>query len=474
LTRINRTPLRLEGKRVLVMGLGTRQGGVGVARYLVERGADVTVTDMADADALRGSISALDGLPIRYRLGEHRLDDFEQADLIVRNPGVPVDSPWLQRARELGIPVEMEMSLFFRECPAPVIGITGTKGKTTTASICADMLRRYRSDAVLAGNLGTSALDQLKRITPETPVVIELSSWQLEGLADYQLSPDIAVLTNISEDHLNRYASMEAYVDAKRHITRFQTEDNWFVVNRNDDRCWESRALSQARVIPFGILNDDEDGAGLDHDDLYWQFDGERHLLGRTEEIPLPGRHIVINVLAASAASMLAGADLDNVRDTIRETRGVPHRQELVATIDGVVYVNDTTATAPAAAIAALETFTERSIVLIAGGAGKGSDLSTFAEMAAQRADAIILLDGEETPALQRLLEGAGAVDLIGPVGSMSRAVDLARAQSRTGGVVLLSPGCASFGLFRDEFDRGDQFRDAVKALAGQSIGGRS
>lgn len=465
-------PLQVEGKRVLVMGLGTRQGGVGVTRYLVRHGADVTVTDLSSADALRTSLDALAGLPIRYRLGEHKDEDFENADLIVRNPGVPSTSSWLQRARHRGVPIEMEMSLFFRACPAAIVGITGTKGKTTTASICARILERMRPDTVLAGNMGTSALDQLERIKPDTPVVIELSSWQLEGLAEYEISPDIAVLTNISEDHLNRYASMDDYVEAKRHITRFQREDNWFVVNRDDDLSWSSRRVSPARAVPFGELDPGQDGAGLDGEALFWSWQGERHELINAGELPVRGRHIARNALAASAAALLAGARADHVRAGLKSMKGVPHRQESIATVKGVEYINDTTATAPAAAIAALETFGDRPIILIAGGAGKGVDLSAFADAAARQARSIVLLEGEETSNLERLLAAEGARNVSKPHPSMLSAVEEAASLASPGDVVLLAPACASFGMFRDEFDRGDQFRHAVRKLAQTRLGG--
>ena len=465
-------PLQIEGKRVLVMGLGTRQGGVGVARYLVRNGAQVTVTDLSSADALRASIDALADLQVTYRLGEHVQEDFDAADIIVRNPGVPVDSPWLQRARERGTAIEMEMSLFFRACSAPIIGITGTKGKTSTASICAGILSRYRPDTVLAGNMGTSALNQLDRIGQDTPVVLELSSWQLEGLALYEMSPEIAVLTNISEDHLNRYRSMADYIEAKRHIARFQQAEDWFVVNRDEPRSWESRGVTSGRVVPFGLLSADEDGAGYDKGQLSWKWGGVRHPLVSRDEIPLKGDHVVGNALAASAAALLAGAETDHVRDGLRAASPVPHRQELIATVDEVDFVNDTTATAPAAAIAALETFADRPIVLIAGGASKGADLHRFAEKAARTAGVIVLLDGDETPGLLELLRASGAPQVEGPLTSMSEAVRISAELARAGGVVLLSPGCASFGLFRDEFDRGDQFREAVHRLRASTAGG--
>jgi UDP-N-acetylmuramoylalanine--D-glutamate ligase len=258
---------------------------------------------------------------------------------------------------------------------------------------------------------------------------------------------------------------MSAYIEAKRHITRFQNADDWFIVNRNDHDCWESRSVTSAHVVPFGFLHAEEDGAGVEHGHLYWQRAGIRSPLIDADEIPLPGDHVVSNALAASAAALLGGAKLHDVRVALREAHHVPHRQEHIATVNGVDYINDTTATAPAAAIAALETFHDREIVLLAGGAGKKANLQRFAELAARRAAWIVLLDGEETPRLSALLTAAGAENIIGPVSSMDEAVHEANAKAQSGSVVLLSPGCASFGLFRDEFDRGDQFRSVVTRL---------
>lgn len=461
----------LQGARALVMGLGTRQGGTGVARYLVAAGADVTVTDLRGPDALRPALDELAGLPVRYVLGEHRAEDFEQADIVVRNPGVPAESPWLAIAREAGARIEMEMSLFFRACPAPIVGITGTKGKTTTATLCGAILRAGRPETVLAGNMGTSALDALPQIGPDTPVVIELSSWQLEGLAEHGLSPHIAVLTNISEDHLNRYASMADYVDAKCHIGRFQGADDYFIVNRDDPLAWESRAAGPGRLVAFGKgrparpgEGEADAGAFLEGERLVWRWGGTETVLIERQELPLPGEHAAMNALAAAAAALLAGATVEDVRAALTTAAPVPYRQEPVGTIDGVLYVNDTAATAPAAAIAALETYADRPVILIAGGASKRTDLAPFARRAA-RAKAAILLDGDATPELARLLAAAGA-EVGAPHRSMAAAVADAAARAVPGDVVLLAPGCASFGLFRDEFHRGDEFRAAVARLA--------
>lgn len=467
---------QLAGKRVTVMGLGTRMGGLGVARYLAEQGAIVTVTDLKPATALTEPLRALDGLPIRFVLGYHDETDFTPAgaDLIVRNPGVPRRAPLLQSARRHGLPVEMEMSLFFRVCPAPIIGITGTKGKTTTSTLCGMMLRAWRPDTILAGNMGISALGELARIGPETPVVLEISSWQLESLIEHGFAPRIAVLTNISQDHLNQYDGYEDYAATKRGITRHQGLDDVLILNAGNADTWKAAHEANARVIPFDLTDRGGDGAWLGADgELIWREHGVELRFTLPDTPALAGRHNAANALAAMAAALTRGATPAAIRAGLAAFAGVKDRMERVAEIAGVTYINDTTATAPAAAIAALETLSGRRVHLIAGGADKQTDLSALATLAATKAHAIYLLSGSATPHLQELMREAQA-PVVGVFDSMSDAVAHAAAAAETDDVVLLSPGCASFGLFRDEFDRGERFRQAVARLHEQpaAVGG--
>ena len=349
--------LDLRGKRVTLIGLGTRAGGLGVARYLAGQGAEVTVTDMRPAEALAEPLAALAGLPIRFVLGGHQERDFtpERADLIVRNPGVPRRAPLLELARSHGIPVEMEMSLFFRACPAPIIGITGTKGKTTVSTLTGELLRSAFPDVVVAGNMGVSALEQLPRLRPEAPVVIELSSWQLEALIEHGLAPRIAVLTLIAEDHLNTYDGFADYAATKRGITRHQRPGDWLVVNRDDPEAWRAAGETAATVVPFGEGDRGDDGAWLTAEGLLWRWRGVETRWPRPTSPALAGRHGARNALAALAAAMLAGANPDAIGRGLAAFRGVKDRMETVAEIDGVTFINDTTATAPAATVAALE-----------------------------------------------------------------------------------------------------------------------
>ncbi|MFL5762038.1 MAG: UDP-N-acetylmuramoyl-L-alanine--D-glutamate ligase [Thermomicrobiales bacterium] len=458
---------RYKGKRITIMGLGTRGGGLGVARFLAAEGALLTVTDRRSEEDLASSIRDLHGLPIRFVLGRHDERDFtrEGADIVIRNPGVRRNSPLLRLAREHGVAIEMEMSLFFRACLAPIIGITGTKGKTTTSTICASILQSWDPRTVLAGNMGISALEQLPRIAPDTPVIIELSSWQLEALDEHRLAPHIGVLTNISEDHLDVYDGFADYAATKRTITRNQTRDDVLIVNRTDEEAWKASKETTARVVPFADTRRDELGMWVDNRRLVWRTDNGSTEIPIPENPALTGSRQAANAAAAAAAALIQGASVDAVGRGLRGFSGIQNRFERVAVTAGVEYINDTSATAPVAAIAALERLPGRRIHLLAGGAGKQTDLSTFADAVQASVHGVYLLNGTATPDLESLL-AARQVPLRGPYDSMARAVDAASHAATSGDVVLLSPGCASFGLFRDEFDRGDKFREAVRLVA--------
>jgi len=451
------------------MGLGIHGGGLGVVRFLASRGALVTVTDLRNADQLQSSLDSLAGLPIRYVLGEHRAADFRSAELVIRNPAVPRESLYLQIARAAGVAITMEMPLFFQLCPGPILAITGTKGKTTTTLLTGAMLRQEHPDTVVAGNLRVSALEALPRITAATPVVLELSSWQLEGLGEAQVSPQYACVTNISPDHLNRYSDMAAYAEAKQQIFRWQRPDGVVILNHDDDAGvagWAGTAAGE--VGWFGARSSDwpnGDARAVVYDDTgVWQG-GE--LICRADEIALTGRHNLANVAAAAALAGRFGISNTAISAAVRSFGGVEHRLELVRTLAGVRYINDTAATSPAAAIAAIQSF-DAPIILIAGGANKRLPFDQLARVALARTKAIILLEGTATAGLAQALHIAaphGTQPILGPFDNFARAISAARALAAAGDVVLLSPGCASFGMFVNEFQRGEAFRRIVNEL---------
>ena len=486
----------LRGKRALVMGLGIHGGGLGVARFLADHGAFVTVTDLRGPEQLQSSLDALADLPITFVLGQHRDEDFRTADLVIRNPGVPRESRYLQIARASGAEIEMEMTLFFRLCPGPILGITGTKGKTTTTLLAAAMLREQYPDTIVAGNLRVSALETLPRIAAGTPVVLELSSWQLEGLGAAKLSPQYACITNISPDHLDRYGSMEAYAEAKRQILAYQQPGDLVVLNYDDpllntwatdtpgDVVWFARRQEEFDLHDRPVMIYGETGvlwldASVPHDQ---PMTVER--LIEIDDIGLPGQHNRANVAAAAALAKAFGIANAHIRTAIRNFTGVEHRLEFVRDLDGVRYINDTAATAPEAAIAALRSF-DRPIVLIAGGADKNLPFDDLAREILTRAKAVVLLNGTATP---KLIEALARIDerpktndqsstsndasfvvrrssFVGPLTDFDQAIAAARTLAEPGDIVLLSPGCASFGMFRNEFHRGEEFRRIVQQL---------
>ena len=447
------------------MGLGVHGGGVGVARFLARRGAQVTVTDLKNAEELQGSIKALENLPITYVLSEHRESDFLTSDMIIRNPAVPRDHELLQKARAQNIPIEMEISLFFRLCPAPIIGVTGTKGKTTTTLLTGAMLREQDPRTVVAGNLRVSALDLLDQVDTTTPVVLELSSWQCEGLAEPSVSPHLACITNLYPDHLNRYKDMADYASAKTLIFLNQKAGDAVVLNADQQFSRDFANQAPARVIWFS-RKQRLTGVYLRGDEIVHRADEQETVVASCHDVQLPGEHNVENVLAATALALAAGVHPSQIQSALRQFRGVPHRLELVRELNGVRWINDTTATAPNAAIAALKAI-GRDIVLIAGGADKHLDFEAFGRSASLRAKHILLLDGDAYYRLDAMIRfGGGGNKIVGRFYSMAEAVQKARELAQPGDTVLLSPGCASFGMFKNEFDRGDQFREIVQSLA--------
>ncbi len=464
--------LELRGKKVLVFGLGVNGGGLGVARFMLERGAEVRVTDLKTAAQLGSSLQELGGYQVGYTLGEHKREDFEWADLIVRNQAVPRESEWLRLARDLGKPVEMEVSLFFQLCPSQhTIGITGTKGKTTTTTLTGAIMQAWRPDTVVGGNIsGQPPLSLLPHIKEDTWVVLELSSWQLEGTDEIGVSPHIAAWLNLSPDHLNRYRDMDDYAEAKFAIFKHQRAGDFAILNVDDPivRRYEPQLPGGVRPLWFGeMIECDSQGAYLAGDRIVldyvksglgkvdWQFAGPP---------TLPGRHNLLNAAVAALISSLAGVDAATINSTMAAFAGVADRMEPVREIAGVRFINDTTSTTPASTVANL-TATPGPVKLLAGGSDKRLEFGGLAAYLATRADvAVYLLAGSATAKMQHALEQAG-VQPAGLFDNFALAIQAAYDDAVAGDTVLLSPATASFGMFSNEFERGAQFRQIVKGL---------
>ena len=460
----------LKNKRVLVMGLGLHGGGLGVTRWLLKQGAHVTVTDLKKPNDLQPTLDALGNVPVEFVLGEHRDSDFENADLIVRNPGVPRESRYLQMARERGIPIRMELGLFFEQLPRgahQVIGITGTKGKTTTTMMTGAILKRANPKTVVAGNLRVSALELLDRIDAETPVVLEMSSFQLEEFQELKSSPHIAALTNVYPDHLNRYRDMDEYAWAKAQIFLHQQPRDYLILNFDNPICTRLRPKATGQVIWFSRTRPIKDGALYERDWLVWNVQGNKEKVLPVAAL-IAGQHNIENALAAMAITHAWGIPLETIASALGEFRGVPHRLELVRELDGVQYINDTTATAPSATIAALNTLMARggTIYLIAGGYDKGLPYADMAKTILQTGARVILLDGNATEKIEQALSAENAHgQIVARAASLQQAIEAGKNLAHTGDTVLLSPGAASFGMFVNEFERGDKFREMVLVL---------
>lgn len=457
----------LKGKKITVMGLGLHGGGIGTVRFLHSAGAKVTVTDMKSKEELAPSLEKLKELKgIEYVLGQHRPEDFSQADMILKTPPVPWDNKYIKIALDKKIPVEIDSSLFFKLCRNPIIGVTGTRGKTTTASLIYEILKAAGKNPVKVGIGQVAVLDKLSALKEDSLVVFELSSWRLSALGRSKLSPKIAVVTNVYPDHLNYYKNMDAYIADKKQIFLHQKSSDFCVLNWDDGILNKLAAEIPAEVIKFSQNKISNGRAVFISDEIIYLNDGidERKVL-EVAEVKIRGRHNLSNILAGIGAAYAVGADLKSIRKAVTEFSGLPHRLEFLRELNGVKYYNDTAATSPEGAISGINSFAEP-IILICGGADKNLDMTQMAEAICEKAKGLIFLKGEATDKI------IAAIKKINPeycgfevVGSMEKAVELARAAAEPGDVVLLSPGAASFGLFANEFERGDKFREAVKRL---------
>jgi UDP-N-acetylmuramoylalanine--D-glutamate ligase len=466
---------QFRGKKITVMGLGLLGRGLGDARFLAAAGADLIITDLKTEAELAPSIAALadvrgpDGAPAKivYHLGGHRLEDFADRDLILRAPNAPLDSPFLARARELGIPVKMDASLFVELCPdeVTIVGITGTRGKSTTTHLIYEMARAAFSGAgrkvYLGGNeRDIATLPLIEKVAAGDIVILELDSWQLQGFEESRVSPDIAVWTNFMPDHMNYYhGDMDRYFADKAAIARFQRAGSGdsFVAPREIKERVEKTFFAGA-ALPGNWIAPADLSSGATSDGV----------LGAGWEIALPGEHNRANAACAVSAARVLGISDEIIKKVLKTFAGLPGRLEFLGEKNGVVFYNDSNSTTPDATIAALRALADRPVVLIAGGNDKELD---FAILARELADlqvkkslkALVLFEGKASEKLKALLPA----DFPAPTmaATMAVAFEAARAAAASGDIILLSPGATSFGIFKNEYDRGDQFREAVEDL---------
>jgi UDP-N-acetylmuramoylalanine--D-glutamate ligase len=428
------------------MGLGLLGRGLNDTLFLIRCGARVTVTDLKDKNELAPSVEKLRGLPVTLRLGEHVEADFINTDMVLRNADVPRSSRFLKIALENGVPVEMDESLFCKHFRGTVVGITGTRGKTTTTVLAHRIIATHRGRAFLAGNImGQATLPLLETAMPDDVVVLELSSWQLQGFHDAKLSPSASVFTNIYPDHLNRYSGMDEYINDKKAVYAYQKGNDFCVFNGDQS---ETRALSKEAPARCEFFN-------------------TRDVPGDWS-IKLPGLHNRQNIAAALNLCKNLGVPEQVIRSTVEEFRGVEHRLQWLGEKNGVEFINDSTSTTPVAGCAALNSVDAKRILLIAGGSDKKLDLGPFAAEAAAKAHRIALLNGTATDSLlEGIMAAGGQKKVLGQFESLTKAVNSLLGEAQPGDAILLSPGCASFGMFKNEYHRGETFIRIVKDILG-------
>jgi UDP-N-acetylmuramoylalanine--D-glutamate ligase len=453
------------GKRVVVLGLA-RQGKA-LARYLAEHGAEVTVSDLKTATEVAASTQELDDLDLRFVFGSHPPELIEGTDLLCLSGGVPAGLPLAEQAREKGIRVTNDAQLFLEASSVPSIGITGSAGKSTVTALVGRMaqadLEPLGRKVWVGGNIGRPLIGEVDRIQPGDMAVIELSSFQLELMTR---SPHIAAVLNITPNHLDRHKTMQAYTAAKRRILEFQKPGDVAVLGKEDPAAWALRHDVRGRLISFGWSLENQQGAYLDGDSIRLDFDARTNVVCKIDAVRLRGRHNLLNVLAACAIGAAAGLSPEALDAGIRTFTGLPHRLEIVRQVRGVEWVNDSIATAPERAVAAIQSF-DQPLVLLAGGRDKDLPWDRLAALIVERVDHLIVF-GEAADKVETAVKAQGSASrplTLARAEDLESAVRAADSVAEAGDVVLLAPGGTSFDEFPDFEARGEKFRELVNAL---------
>jgi UDP-N-acetylmuramoylalanine--D-glutamate ligase len=445
--------------------LGLARQGLAVTRWLVEQGAQVTVSDTKLEADLQGSLDSLRDLNLKLVLGGHPLSLLDDCDVLCLSGGVPIDLPIVLEAQQRGIPLTNDAQLFIERCPGPVIGITGSAGKTTTTTLTGEIFKAAHFTTWVGGNIGNPLIGDLAELLPTDRVVLELSSFQLDVMT---ASPHIAAVLNITPNHLDRHPSMAAYIEAKRHILDFQSFDDMAVLGYDNDiaRALSGRANGYVRF--FSRERIVGRGAFLKGDRIIVVQNREEEVC-RLGDVQLRGDHNVLNVLAACAIASAAGVDVEPMAQAIREFKGVAYRLQWVREVNGVKYYDDSIATAPERLMAGVQAFSEP-IVLLAGGRDKHLPWEAAAQLIVERVRELIVF-GEMADLVQEAVEmqlnqsAERVLEKIHHVATLAEAVATAAQIARSGEVVLLSPGGTSFDAFKDFAERGDKFQELVRGL---------
>ena len=452
--------MELKDKRVLVVGLG--KSGVASALFLKAHGARVTASDTKSGDELRNEIPVLLDHGITVETGGHGERTFRGQDLIVVSPGVPVDAPLLVQARALGEPVIGEIELAAQFLPGPIVAITGSNGKTTTTTLAGEIMTAGGLPTLVGGNIGTPAISLAERANRETVIVLEVSSFQLETIQTFH--PKVAVVLNVTPDHLDRHRSFDVYVNAKARIFENQRGDDFAVLNADDPTCVSMSTRTRAQLFWFSRQKEVEQGACVREGNILFRQGTSQQQIMQVSEISLKGAHNLENVLAAVCAGRLMGCQPEKIRQAVSQFKAVEHRLEFVATIRGVDYYNDSKATNVDATIKALESF-PANIHLILGGKDKGSDYSVLNDLLRKRVKRVYTIGAAAAKIESQIVSQKNGGPEIVHAETLENAVRRANAVAQPGDVVLLAPACASFDQFKNYEQRGQVFKDIVMRL---------
>jgi len=448
---------RIVGKKISILGMA--RSGVSCAKLLKKIGAEVFVSDTKEEESLSHQMNQLKELGIDFETGGHTARVIQDKDFIVVSPGVPPDIPILNQAENLGIPVFSEIEVAFWLTDAKIVGVTGSNGKTTTVSLIGEILQRDQREYRVGGNIGIPFSSLVEGISSNGILVLELSSFQLERIEEFK--PHIASILNITPDHLDRHPDLKSYMEAKVRILENQTPEDFAVLNADDENCFKLASQGRSRKVFFSTRRELGEGVFVRKGKLVLRWNDKEDELIKIDEIGIRGPHNLSNAAAACAISNLLKVSPDSVRKALREFKGVEHRLEQVATISGVNFVNDSKATNVESVWYALQSV-DPPIILIAGGRDKGGDFSRLRELVKKNVKALILI-GEAREKIEKALG-----DLVPTfhASSLEEAVNLGFKKASSQDTVLLSPGCASFDMFRDYRHRGSVFKSSIRDLA--------
>ena len=454
--------MNFKGKRIAVIGAGVE--GLSSARYLLSKDTSVCLLDKRTKAAIGSETTdPLEGLGVKFFLGEGYLSDLGNFDLIVRSPGIRPDLPQIIKAKQNGVEITSQTKLFFDLCPAPIIGVTGTKGKGTTSQLIYEILKSVGKKVFLGGNIGKPPLDFLDQVTSDSWVVLELSSFQL---IDLTKSPHVAVVLMTTSEHLDWHKNVAEYAKAKENIVKYQSEKDFVVINGDFPSSKRIGRSSRAKKYYFSTETPVQKGAYVDKNFLVLVTNGWTTIVD-TAQIQLPGEHNLQNILAAAAVAGILEVPSDTIAKTVLSFKGLPHRLEFVAEIDGVKYYDDSASTTPETAIAALKSFKSPKTIIL-GGSSKQADFSRLGEEMTKNNVRVVILIGDEAERIKQAIKAKGnfSGEILEGLVAMREIVQKAQTLSKPGDTVLLSPACASFGMFKNYVDRGDQFKEVVKSLA--------